>query len=340
MSPAAASRMPHDRRERPTRPVLAAFVVLAALSAMPAAAQPGTFPTRPVRMIVPYAPGGGADIVGRIFGLCLGSHLGQPVVIDNRAGAGGTIGADAAAKAAGDGYTIILHTLSSIVLNNFLYSRLPYDPERDFAPVSEVGRSPNVLAVRKGLAVATVADLIAMARREPGQLTYGSGGNGTIVHLSAVLFAKQAGIELTHVPYRGGGPSLNALMTGEVDMMIDAVPVMLPQIREGMIKALAVTSPGRVALLPEVPTMQESGLSAYETQNWYGVFAPGATPGPVIGTLEQASIEAAADPQCRSRLQELGVNVVGSSADAFRVQWGREMQFWGPVVRESGARLD
>lgn len=328
------------RSLRRTLSALAGLAISAAALPTPAAAQRDAYPTRPVRMIVPYAPGGGADIVGRIFGMCLGNHLGQPVVVENKAGAGGTIGADAAAKAAADGYTIVLHTLSSIVLNNFLYTRLPYNPRRDFAPVSEIGHSPNVLAVRKDLSVTTVPDLIALARREPGRLTYGSGGNGTIVHLSAVLLARQAGIELTHVPYRGGGPSLNALMAGEVDMMIDAVPVMLPQIREGMIKAIAVTSPARVPLLPQVPTMQEAGLPNYETQNWYGLFVPSGTPGTVIGKLEQASIDAVKDAACRTRLAEIGVNVVGSSAGDFRIQWEQEMRFWEPVIRESGARLD
>ncbi len=298
------------------------------------------FPERLIRLVVPFAPGGGSDIVGRIVASCMSTGLGQQVVVENRAGAGGTIGADNVAKSPADGYTLVLHTLSSSVLNIFLYSRLPYDPRRDFAPIAEVGRAPNILAVRRDLLARSVQDLIELARRDPGRLTYGSGGNGTIVHLSAVLLANMANIELTHVPFRGGGPSMNALVAGQVDMMIDAVPVLLPQVSDGGVRALAVTSPQRVAVLPDVPTVAESGLPGYETQNWYGIFAPARTPRPIIDRVAAEVARVVADPVCSRRLVDLGVNLVGSDPDAFSSFWQHEMEVWGPIVRSSGARLD
>jgi tripartite-type tricarboxylate transporter receptor subunit TctC len=308
-------------------------------SGLPAQAQPA-YPDRPIRLVVPFAPGGGSDIVARIAAACMSQGLGQQVVVENRAGAGGTIGADVVAKAAPDGYTLVLHTLSSAVLNVFLYARLPYDPRRDFAPVAEIGRAPNILAVRRDLPARSVAELIELARREPGRINYGSGGNGTIVHLSAVLLADMAKVELTHIPFRGGGPSMNALVAGQVDMMIDAVPVLLPQVRDGSARALAVTSPARVPLLPEVPTVAESGLPGYETQNWYGIYAPGRTPRPVIDRLAAEVARVVADPDCGRRLVELGVTLVGSGPDAFRAHWEAELEVWGPIIRASGARLD
>ena len=337
MSPAD----PTARRMRRRRlPSLLAGLLGAAALAGPAMAQAPAWPTRPVRMIIPYAPGGGADIVGRILGQCMTQGLGQGVVVENRAGAGGTIGTDAAAKAAPDGYTVILHTLSSIVLNNFLYARLPYDPLRDFAPVSEVGRAPNVLVVRKDLPARDLGGFLALARREPSALSYGSGGNGSVPHLAAVLLADRARFEAVHVPFRGGGPALGALLAQQVDFVLDAVPVMLPQLREGMIRALAVTSPERVALLPDVPTVAEAGVPGYATQNWYGLFAPARTPAPIVARLAAEVARVTADPDCRRRLVELGVEPVGSDTAAFAAQWQSELRTWEPVVRASGVRLD
>lgn len=313
-----------------------AGLVPAAAPAQPAAA----WPTRPIRMIVPYAPGGGADIVGRIIGQCMAQGLGQGVVIDNRAGAGGTIGTDAAAKAAPDGTTVVLHTLSSIVLNNFLYARLPYDPVRDFAPVSEVGRTPNLLAIRKDLPARSLAEFLALSRREKGGLSYGSGGNGSVPHLAAVLLSDRAGVEFTHIPFRGGGPALNALVAGQVDFVVDALPVLLPQLRDGTIRALAVTSPQRSELLPDLPTVAEAGVPGYATQNWYGLFVPARTPPAIIERLGAEAARVAADPECRQRLRDLGVEPVGSGPEAFAAQWRSELRAWEPVVRSSGARLD
>jgi tripartite-type tricarboxylate transporter receptor subunit TctC len=321
-------------------PSLAAGLLTAAGFTVPVAAQQADWPSRPVRMIVPYAPGGGADIVGRILGQCLSQGLGQPIIVENRAGAGGTIGTDAAAKSPPDGYTIVLHTLSSIVLNNYLYAKLPYDPLKDFVPISEVGRAPNVLAARKDLPARSVEEFVALARKEAGGLSYGSGGNGSVPHLAAVLLTQRAKVEAVHVPFRGGGPALTALMAQQVDFVIDAVPVMLPQLRDGTIRALAVTSPERISLLPDLPTVSEAGVPGYATQNWYGLFAPARTPATVIERLAAETARVAADPDCRRRLIDLGVEPVGSNPEAFATQWRSEMQTWEPVVRASGARLD
>jgi tripartite-type tricarboxylate transporter receptor subunit TctC len=298
------------------------------------------WPERPIRMVIPFAPGGGTDVVARVAAACMQQGLGQSVVIDNRPGAGGTLGTDLVAKAAPDGYTITVLTLSSAVLNSFLYTRLPYDTRRDFAAVAEIGRSPNVVAVRTDHPARDIAGLIAAARAAPDTVTYGSGGNGTIVHLSTVLFANMAGVRMQHVPFRGGGPALQALMGRQIDLMIDSLPVVLAQLRDGSIRGIAVTSAQRLPQLPDLPTVQESGLAGYETQNWFGVFAPARTPTPIIERLAVEVARVVADPECRRRLTDMGVDPVGSGPAEFTAFWEGELATWGPIVRASGATVE
>jgi len=326
--------------QRPRRPQYGRRLALGLAALMASAAPAQAWPERPIRMVIPFAPGGGTDVVARVAAACMQQGLGQSIVIDNRPGAGGTLGTDLVAKAAPDGYTITVLTLSSAVLNSFLYTRLPFDTRRDFAAVAEIGRSPNVVAVRPDHPARDIAGLIAAARAAPDTVTYGSGGNGTIVHLSTVLFSNMAGVRMQHVPFRGGGPALQALMGRQIDLMIDSLPVVLTQVREGTIRGIAVTSAQRLPQLPDLPTVQEAGLAGYETQNWFGVFAPVRTPAPIIERLAAEVRRLVADPDCRRRLTEMGVAPVGSGPVEFTAFWDRELATWGPIVRASGATVE
>jgi tripartite-type tricarboxylate transporter receptor subunit TctC len=302
----------------------------------PAAAQ--AWPDKPVRLIIPFAPGGGTDVVARVAANCM--NLGQPVVIDNRAGAGGTVGTDLAAKAAPDGYTLVSLTLSSAVLNSFLYQNLAFDTRRDLAAVAEIGRSPNIVAVRRDFPARDIRGLIEHARQHPDQVTYSSGGNGTIVHMSSVLFANMAGVRMQHVPFRGGGPALQSIMAGQVDLMIDALPVVQGSVRDGSIRGIAVTSAERLPQFPNLPTVAESGLPGYATQNWFGIFAPARTPRPVLDRMATEVARITRDPACRQRLADIGVNPTGLGPDEFTRFWDEELATWGPIVRASGATVE
>jgi tripartite-type tricarboxylate transporter receptor subunit TctC len=320
------------------RGLAAAAAIWAGLAAAPAVAQ--AWPDRPIRLIIPFPPGGGTDVVARVAALCLQQGLGQNVVIDNRAGAGGTVGTDLAAKAAPDGYTFVSLTLSSAVLNSFLYRSLPFDVRRDFQAVAEIGRSPNIVAVRRDFPARDVAGLIAHARARPGEVTYSSGGNGTIVHLSSVLFANMAGVRMQHVPFRGGGPALQSVMAGQVDLMIDSLPVVQGSVRDGSIRGIAVTSAARLPAFPDLPTVGESGLPGYETQNWFGIFAPARTPRPIVDRMAAEVARITADEACRRRLSDIGVDPTGSGPEEFTAFWDRELATWGPIVRDSGASVE
>jgi tripartite-type tricarboxylate transporter receptor subunit TctC len=320
-----------------------AAVLLGALSAAPfttpqALAQ--GYPDRPIRMIIPFAAGGGTDVVGRVAALCMGPSLGQQIVVDNRAGAGGTIGTDLAAKAPADGYTVTVLTTSTAVINPFLYERLPFDTRRDFAAVSEIGRSPNVVAIRPGHPARDLAAFLADARARPEQVTYGSGGNGTIVHLSALLLANMAGARMQHVPFRSGTQALQAVMSNQVDLIVDSLPVVLAQVRDGSVRGIAVTSAARLPQLPDLPTVQESGLAGYETHNSFGLFVPVRTPRPIVDRLSAEVGRLTRDPTCRARLTEMGVDPIGSSPEEFTAVWDRELARWGPIVRASGAKVE
>jgi tripartite-type tricarboxylate transporter receptor subunit TctC len=323
--------------------IIRAFLAAAALLAMPAGAvaqQAASYPDRPIRLIVPFPPGGGTDVVGRVAAACMAQGLGQPMVVDNRAGAGGTIGTELVAKAPADGYTIAALTTSTAVINAFLYQRLAFDTRRDLAAIAEIGRSPNIVAVRRDGPVRDVAGLIAQARANPGRITYGSGGNGTIVHLGTLLFANMAGVEMVHVPFRGGGPALQALVAGQIDLMIDSLPVIGQQARDGGVRGIAVTSTERLPGFPNLPTVAEAGLPGYATQNWFGLFAPARTPRPIVERLAQEVSRTVGDPECRRRLLDLGVEPIGSGPDAFTEFWDAELRHWGPIVRASGATVE
>lgn len=318
---------------------LGGAVAMACLAARPAWAQ--NYPARPVRLLVPLAPGSSGDILARRLGQEFTLQMGQPFVIENKAGAGGTIAMAEIAKATPDGYTIGLASQGHLVFNPSLYARPGYDPVRDFAPLGLIGGVSNVLVVAQDSPVRDVADLIARAKAKPGALTYSSGGSGTSHHLSGVLFAQQAGLELLHVPYRGAPAGITAVMSGEVDMGFYNTPTVLAQIRSGKLRALAVTSQERAALLPDVPTMDAAGVKGYLVTTWSGLVAPAGTPAPVLATLSQALARALTKPEVQKTLAEQGIPLVPDhSPEAMARTIADDLRQWPEVIRKSGARVD
>ena len=293
---------------------------------------------RPIRMVVPFAPGGSADVVARLTAQGMQEALGQPVVVENRGGSGGVIGSEAVLAAPADGLTIAFHTLSSAVLNAGLYRSLSFDVRRAFAPVALVGTLPNVIMVHPKVPARTLPELLALMRARPGRITYASSGPGTITHLSAHLLASMAGAEATHVPYRGSGPAFADLLAGTVDMMVDTMASVIPAIRAGQVRALAVTTALRSPAMPEIPTAAEAGLPGYETYNWHAVFAHAATPTPVLARLEAGTI-AAVRAQA-PRLEAAGVEPRPEGAAALGAFWDAQLALWIPIIRASGATAD
>jgi tripartite-type tricarboxylate transporter receptor subunit TctC len=322
--------------------VLAAATLSAAarLARAQPAADTVAFPSRPIRMVVPFAPGGAADVVARLLANGMAEDLGQPVVVENRGGSGGVIGSEAVLAAPADGYTIVFHTLSSAVLNAALYRNLRFDLRRAFAPVSLVGTVPNIVLVNPRVPAATLAELIALLRANPGRFTYASSGPGTIIHLSGHMLGAMAGAQIVHVPYRGSGPAMNDLIAGTVDLMVDSMPSVLPFIRAGSLRALAMGTRTRNPVLPEIPTADEAGLPGYESYNWYGVFAAAATPPPVLARLERAVRGPVRTPALRGRLAELGMDPTGSTATELEAFREAQFETWIPMVRASGATAD
>ena len=298
------------------------------------------WPNRPVRLLVPFAAGAGTnDIMARLVGQHLGAGLGQPVVIENRPGAGGIAGTDAAAKAAPDGYTFLI-TNVSLVTSAYLYARLPYDPQKDFVPVSLVATAPLMLVVHPSVAASSVQELIALARANPGRLSYGSGGVGSTPHLSGELFKSLAGIDALHVPYKGGAPALNDLLGGQLSFMIENVPGTMPFVKGGKLRALAITSAERSPLDPTLPTMAEAGVPGYEVVGWNGIVAVAGTPPGIVARLQAEVGKALRLPEVRERLAALGGEPVGSTPEEFGAFLRAEMARWGRIIREQGIRSE
>lgn len=319
------------------RPIIACLALL--LAALPARAQTA-YPDRPIRMIIPFAAGGAADVVGRITAQGLSEDLGQPVVVENRGGSGGIIGSQAALSAPADGYTIVFHTLSSAVMNAGLYRSLPFDLRHAFLPVGLVGTVPNIIVINPQVPAQNLQEFIALVRRNPGRITYASSGPGTVVHLSGHLFAQAIGVEMVHVPYRGSGPALTDLAAGTVQMMVDTLPPYVALVRSGQVRALAMASRTRSPALPEVPTAAEAGLPGFETSNWHAIFATAGTPRPVVVRLERALKAAVASPATRQRLVELGVDPRGTGAEELATFWDEQFRMWIPIIRASGATAE
>jgi tripartite-type tricarboxylate transporter receptor subunit TctC len=316
----------------------AALAAVLALIAAGAAAQ--SYPTKPIRLVVPFPPGGTTDILAREVGQRLSASLGQTVVIDNRPGAGGNIGAELVAKSAPDGYTLLMCTVSTHAINPNLYAKLPYDHVADFAPVILVASVPNVLEVTPSLPVNSVADLIKLAKEKPGQINFASSGSGTSIHLSGELFKTMAGVDMTHVPYKGSAPALTDLIGGQVQVMFDNLPSSLPQIKAGKLRAIAVTSAQRAPALPNVPTIAESGLPGFEATSWFGVVAPAGTPPAIVARLNADMNQWLQTPEAREKLLAQGAAAAGGSPEQFAAYIRAETEKWAKVVKASGAKVD
>jgi tripartite-type tricarboxylate transporter receptor subunit TctC len=314
------------------------FMLLAILVSQTALAQ--AWPNRTVRLLVPFAAGAGInDIMARLVGQHLGAGLGQPVVIENRAGAGGIAGTEAAAKAAPDGYTFLM-TNVSLVTSAYLYPKLPYDPQKDFVPVTLVATSPLMLVVHPSVAAKSVQELVALAKANPGRLNFGSGGVGSTPHLSAELFKSAAGIDAVHVPYKGGAPALNDLVGGQLSFMIENVPGTMPFVKQGRLRALAITSAQRSPLEPALPTMVESGVPGYEVVGWQGLFAVAGTAPDILARLQADVGKVLRLPEVRERLAALGAEPVGSTPEEFGAFIRAERTRWGRIIREKGIRSE
>jgi tripartite-type tricarboxylate transporter receptor subunit TctC len=313
-------------------------VVAALVSLRPASAQ--EFPTQPIRLVVPFAAGGTTDLTARILADRMGVELGQQMVVENIDGAGGTVGSESVARARPDGYTLILHVASTSAINPFLYPNLSFDIREDFKPVALMTRVPNIFLVRKDFPADTVAEFVAAAKENPGYYNYGSSGNGTVLHLSGALFAKEAGIDIVHIPYRGAGPAMNDLIAGVIDILFDNLPTGLVQMNAGNVKALAITTKERSSALPDLPTIAESGYPNYESFSWSAIYAPAGTPDAIIARLSEAAMATANDPQTVARLSDLGADVVGSTPEELDDFRDRMLDYWGPIVAESGARIE
>lgn len=306
-----------------------------------ATAQPAaqTFPGKPMRIVVTFTPGGAPDIIARILGERFTAAWGQPVVIDNKPGSGGNIGSDFVAKAAPDGLTLVVGTVGTHSINGALYAKMPYDMVRDFAPVSLVATTPNMLVVNNDLPAKTIKEFIDLGKRE-GKMTFASSGSGTSIHVSGELFKSMTGIDMVHIPYKGRASAIPDLLGGRVTMMFDNMPSSLPLVREGKLRALGVTSLKRAAAAPEIPTIAESGLPGFDAVSWFAVFAPAATPKPIVDKLQAEISRILKQPDVAKRLTDIGLDPVGSTADELAAYQRTEIIKWAKVVKDSGAKAE
>ncbi len=331
---------PHVRRfPRRTALAMALASLATATLGLPTSARAADYPAKPIRFIVPYAAGGTTDLVARTVGQRVAEKLGQPVVIENRPGAGGNIGMEAVAKAAPDGYAIGFGAISTNALNPHIYKSMPFDPRRDFTAVSLLGTSTIVLEVGNQLPVKTVAELVAHAKRNPG-LTYATAGTGTSMHLAGAMFAQMTGTSLTHVPYKGSSPAINDMLGGHIPVMFDNLPASLPHIQAGKLRALAVAGSTRSPALPNVPTLAEAGLAGYSVEPWFGVYGPAGMPADVVQKLNAAFVEALGSAPVRDKLVQAGFNPKSSSAAELQSLTQSEYEKFGKVARSANITVD
>lgn len=315
-----------------------AVFVAGTLFAAGAAAQ--QFPTKPVRIITPYPPGGTTDILSRMMVPHLQQALGQPILVESRSGAGGNVGTDVVVKSPADGYTLLMGASGPLAINVTLFRKLPYNPLKDLAPVIHVASVPLVLVVHPSIGAKNVAELITLLKGKPGGLNFASAGNGTPQHLSAELFKSLAGVDMTHVPYKGTGPAITDLVAGQVPIAFESMIAVLPHVQGGRLRALATTGPKRAAQLPDAPTVAEAGVKGYESIAWYGVMAPAGTPRDVVSLLNREMGRALNTPEVKARLTQLGSDTVHGTPEQFGAFIASEIEKWGKVVRASGATVD
>ena len=312
---------------------------LLAVAVAPAWAQ-GTYPTKPVRVVVPFPAAGTTDILARAAAQKLSETWGQQVIVDNRPGAGGNIGSELVAKSAPDGYTLLMGTVGTHAINPSLYPKMPYDHVKDFVPVILVAGVPNVLVVHPSLPVNSVQELIAYAKANPGKLNFASSGSGTSIHLSGELFKVMTGVQMTHIPYKGSAPALTDLMGGQVQMMFDNLPSSLAFIKAGKLRALAVTSAQRSPALPDVPTVAESGVPGFEASSWFGLLAPAGTPRDIVAKINADTAKWLSSPDAKEKLAAQGAAAAGGSPEDFAKHIQAETAKWARVVKESGAKVE
>lgn len=328
----------------PRRLVLGALALCGAALTVPALAQ-GAWPSKPVRIVVPFAAGGTTDILARALAPELSKAFGQQFIVDNRAGAGGNVGADIVAKSPGDGYTLLMGTVGTHGINRALYSKLPYDPIKDFEPITLVAGVPNVMVMNaekaKALNINSVNDFIKHAKANPGKLNMASSGNGTSIHLAGELFKSMSGTYMVHFPYRGSGPALLDMIGGTMDVMFDNLPSSMPQIRGGKLKALAVTSSERSAAMPEIPTVAEAaGLKGFDASSWFGLLAPAGTPPEIVSRIQQEVAKSLNTPAMKEKLVAQGAIPSGNTPAEFARLIDSEHKKWAQVVKTSGAKVD
>jgi tripartite-type tricarboxylate transporter receptor subunit TctC len=319
---------------------IASLLLGVALAAFAAFAHAQAWPSKPIKWIVPFAPGGTTDILARVVGEKLAITLGQPVVVENKPGAGGGVGADFTAKAAPDGYTIMGGTISTHAINASLYNKLPYDPVKDFVAITLIARVPNLLVVTPSIPASNVKELIALLKANPGKYSFASSGNGTSQHLSGELFKTMAGVDMQHIPYKGSPPALQDVVGGQVAMTFDNITTAWPLAKGGKLKALAVTTAKRSAIAPDVPTLAESGLPGFEVGSWQGVFAPAGTPPEIVKRLNTEIVKILKLPDVQEKLVGLGAEPVGNTSEEFTAMVKAEVVKWADVVKKSGAKVD
>ena len=319
--------------------LLCAAVLFAAADRATCADSAIGYPTKPVRLVVPWPPGGGTDVFARVIGQKLGERLGYTVVVDNRPGASGNVGAEMVAKLPPDGYTIMLATIT-LATNPSMYKTLNFEPLKDFAPITLVAGVPHVLVVSPTLAANSVKDLIALAKAEPGKLNYASAGNGSPFHLAAELFKSLTGTTIVHVPYQGGGPAITAVIGGQVQLTFGNLVAVLPLVKGGKLKALGVTGATRSAAAPDLPTIAEEGVRGYDFSSWFGFFAPGKTPKAVIAKLNQEIVHILKTPEMKNRLTQDGADVIASTPQEFSAYLASETRKWEQVIKQAGIRAD